>query len=420
VFRSTAPGPKISPQDRSELVHELDKIDSVLKKAGGIGRVRTKIDGPLPSAVRQRDKVKRRIQRSFGSLDSIEDHETALKKAFPNAVVDVMSLYGGSSEMTRAVGDQAGRVRKTEQEVLALLNEPQAVESMKGFIQGLLYKSLDDPDTAKSVGGIWMTGSNARFSAGVGPALVAPINSPINIYMNPNGIARLNNAFEDEAQALAASQVLLQEVRSHKQTRGTAQSGSSMAVSTFADSDPEVTAMNLAFHEWGHLTGFARSSESIDPNMQEAFQEWVKTGKGLPVNSTSKILENFSAELNAESSIFFEGMKDPQMAQEAKKFFAELGFSGVDVTNEAQVFSVYRALAVRSYYATLVAAMTEAQSAMLDDTTWNTIGKLGGYASSSREEALAEMVGLVDSVPDLASSLFKGVLSDPILSERMR
>ena len=418
---------EVALEERPFSQRTLDHFDARIKKVGGVGRPRGLADGPLPEAHTQRLIIKKKVEKKYGKIESVEDMESALKKAFPQAHVDLFKLYKFGRDTKGPTGRIQGADLGGEEGFFNTFGENSVgtMEALRGLTYGLLWKSMDDPENARRLGSIEMV-RNSSFHAAVGTGLVQPVDAPAAMWLSPEAIyleTQLLWGDDSTLGVIQQSAKVAEAMENRDRIKGT-DAANIGVTSALADSDIELYGMSIASHEWGHLAGAAVARDSIDDAVIDQMQEWVKTGvisdaKGAPMSMAE--MDGLTSSLKMSvAKLVGPVAKDPEAARKAKEFFATLGFSGVNPADPAQVSAVYRALAVRQAFGIMINHRAYSERQSISPKDWKKMDGISPYANYNAEEAIAELFAITEIAPDLAAAMFPGAYNLPEVKKRLR
>lgn len=388
----------------------LSNVDSELKELGGIGRVRTSDEGPLPEAVERLAEVRSAVEETFGKLETIEDYEAALQKGFPNAKIRLRVVLP-QDEVARLAGD----VKPLSKNPLESYGEDvdEIMKGFKGFMDGLLFKASNDLEAAGIVGAIEMADKDAPLHASVGLTLGNPSKTPVVITFNPNVTT---NGKMDAQDAYELSTAIRDDLKNRDSIKKNSDGNWTMGKWPVVDSDSNGDGAWTAFHEWAHLKGVQLAMADMDQTFMTGVQDWVKTGDG-----TAQWLNDFP-ELLAADGIVARGMaslKADKNPEEIQQWLAEMGFEGIDLSNQEQLRAVYRALAARVVLAAQSMQALDDRAAGMGDDGWKKIDFVGGYANVNHEEGIAEFLALAEMIPETTIAKAPDAVKLPQIRERM-
>lgn len=389
-------------------------LDTAIKQMGGVGRWRTKEEGPLPEVVSRMKSMEERVVVEHGRLESIEDFQAALRKSFPNANVSLDSLTGLDigDDMSVFTDNVRGKVFKDMNRLgnyYSKENPEAALDSIRGFSRALLVKALDDPETAKLVGRINLVKKDSPYTATAGIGYTNPLDTPITISFNPRmeviGSTMDQNGMNYGSNLLAISFARRDVDRGSPNARG-------RNTGTLNNSDVQANAAQSAFHEWGHAQGIRNSINSEDKDSIEPAQKWV--GDGQPYVGGEE-LQEWADWISAETSKL---VATPEQQRQAMRMFDSLGFKNVDMSDAATVNAIYRAMALRYVRSNRVFDDFSSRSESLSDEDWDYI-MISGYGNSDKEEALAEIIGMSEMAPELTKKMYPGFEDVELIKERI-
>ena len=381
------------------------EVKKLITDFGGVGPFRTKAEGPHPEAKKRMAQIDARITEEFGRLESLGDYENALQKAFPNAAVSLNTVLT-AADTGLEVWDEAARKRKfADPKNLGNYYDnkqpEEVIESLKGFSKALLDSSLDDPETAALVGRIALTGKKTPYSAAVMASAANPLATPLWISINPGGLVQGLES-TDDLKEIGSNRYAMQLAMADK-FRGSTMARGTMNQSV-GDSDAQTTAAQTAFHEWSHAKGFRLAIRDEDSEFIEKGQKWVTDG--LPFEGGEELQE-----MAEYVDYHMPEMEEPtpEHVKEALRLFGNLGYRNVDISDQATLRAIYRAMALRYVVNDQRATGLDALTARLPDKDWGSI-VVSGYGNSNAEEAVAEFYGLNAMMPEhVASKLSEGL-----------
>lgn len=370
---------KITKRVKRTLVDdELLSMDAGIKARGGIGRLRTKKDGPLPEAVKQKKFIAGIVQKNFGQLDTIPQMKAALSRAFPNAKIDLVNVVDESEY-------------KLDQPVFT----PEQIVGMKGYVSAILFKSLEDKNASSRVGAVGLNSGNNAGMVGFG--LASPATNPLKIYINPVSLGDSSDDYETINTGTAS---YLAQIRNFKKYKGSDQAHG-VSRRAITNSDAELNGMHVGLHEWTHVQDYSETLDDMAPLMP-IVQNWVASGKiDERKIAIRKVLERAQSFADDFRSVVLDDQN--QVRREAQQLFENLGFESISDSDRA--LAAVRAIAARS---SVAAVANEILASSLDekmsDAEWESISVLSGYSATDKSEALAELAASMALMPSMWSN----------------
>ena len=414
------------PAEPVPIDDELRILDGAIKRAGGIGRIRTREEGPLPEVTRRMDKVKRIIERKYGRLETVGDMEAALKKAFPNAEVNITAPAGDLDDAGVLAGVRLKPKAVTNREAVEAVGgrDERTLKTMRGVTMALLEKAQEDPATAARIGGIIPIQRSSDYFGIQGTGVVHSVNN--NIILGFNFAAAGENADNYTAVSTVSSRYLSQ-LRNIEKNQGT-KAAAGLTYESLTNSDPTGAGMYLAYHEWTHAAGVASVIDELPPSYFEAIKEYVTTGKTNPADAdgplSTMLIQAFMVDqdIRADVAKVIKSLgADPKAQESWKKVLSLWGYGNVDPNDEESMSKVLRAASVRISFAVGVDRILEKRvDAAISDDEWNQMAKVSGYANRSREEAVAEFLALQGLHPDFVLARFGKLLDNEEILKRLK
>ena len=337
--------------------------DQIQPERGPIrAKMRSRISTvPDVTAKSSTQRLLKRAEEKYGSFSTKESAEKALKRAFPNAEIDL----SGTKEMMDNLGTKNDEW-------------PVAVQS---FVGGILSIASLNSKTANQVSMIRYTSRDEDYQAQAGLTMLKPTQS--NLFLS----------FSDEIslsadQSFKITDQLNEELFTASSNPVIGKSGSSGAY-ILSGSDEKVYGMYIALHEWRHLSDMTKSMHENAP-IASGLQQWVTSGDDADIpDEVANIIESAREGVDA----FFESKGARAAAAEeisarVKKIYKKLGFNVKSTQSEE---AARRAVVARQAYAIhVVSEMDRWYASQLNTKDWKKFGKIGQYALSDRAEAVAE------------------------------
>ena len=415
VTKKAAQDSMSNPVSRSYFTMGADEIDSAIKRLGGVGRARTTIEGPLPAARRTMDHYDDRLEAKYGRLVTLADHEQALQSAFPNAKVSLSEVLVDDKTIEGIGANLGSRKFRSEESLSKYFDKDKSDHvpaAIRGFSKALLISADNDPDLAKQIGQVALLQKDVPSSAEAGVGVAVPLKSQIVISFNPSAVSEQMNLSEDRL--LLRSRHMAAQMDLKDQYMGT-DLAQGLSNHSLSDSDAEMFAAQIGFHEWAHVRGITETIDSEDKDFISKAQQWVKDGKPFSGG------ENLMSLTDEVFDAFEQAFPDvtPEHVQVAKRMFAALGYPDVDMSNQAELRAVYRALALRIHRANAIMDDFDARTESISVKDWRKFNGVSGYGNSHPEEGIAELFGLQSMHPDFAISSFRDAYSIPEVAKRM-
>lgn len=396
-----------------------------IKAIGGIGAVRTKEQGPLPRVATRGKIIHSRLERRFGTLDTMDDYDKALKRTFPNARFDSLAVAVKPTDAPDQENIASYQIlrRFSDEDALAQFYDPENPEqikaTIKGFYDAILESGLNDEKAAKRVGRVSLAPPKSNFLAMVGTSATNSIDAPITIHMNPKSTsdeARLS----ESAAVLGASMMMMRQLseRDEIKKRGM---GGNLFTTALTNGDTGLIGMATGFHEWSHVSGLSRAVDDIPTAEMDELKEWTRTGEVFPESlktglfSSPEMFDLWSQTMDSMVGIG----KDEANAPFAKRVARSLGFGEVDIGDQEAMTRVWRAYATRTAVAYRAMDMWDERVDKISEKDWQRMDTVSGYANVNREEALAELHSLYYMYPEHAATRYRRAIAHPEFVSRL-
>jgi hypothetical protein len=250
---------------------DVFKISAFLSRYAPFGGHRSKSDGAHPAL---RDLVSRHAkiaEEKFGPLDTLEQMETALKKAFPNADVGLTTALDLGGEVSKVSADQSFRF--TTPNFVAAIRQRAGIKHEEAREQLLriqraatktwLAMAVDRPDIAETMSYVGFGLGNPKKDPNYG-YITSDLRDDRKamVVLDPAMIA-LGAAYEPSETAVLSADLkyanlLTGNVPQDKETL----SSTSVGGLTW-DSDLEALVTGTLIHEMGHLAGYVEVAKSL-------------------------------------------------------------------------------------------------------------------------------------------------------------
>lgn len=388
----------------------LENVDADLVKLGGLGRFRTKQEGPRPEVVARMADITKSVEDAYGPLESLEQIEAALQKGFPNANVSLKSKVVATESFKRS----AGRVTSLNTEdPLAEYGQDssEALAMIRGFSKSILLKANEDPEAAALVGSIILNGPETREIASVGMSVGLSSNTPLQIAFSPS-LKEKGTASE----AMVYSAALKEDLERRDEVKKNADGNWSHGFGAFTNSDRESSAAWYGFHEWGHLKGMALAHETRSPEFMENVQKWVATGEEQPWMTAYPELTVADNRVRRTLQAVERGGK---LGESVANYVERLGFKNVDISDQEQLRAIYRAVAARNLLSIQLMDGLEERTRSLELKDWQEFDTISGYGNIDVEEGIAELMALNGIAPEVAKERYATALNIPAIKERL-
>lgn len=388
----------------------LEKIDADLIKLGGLGRFRTKQEGPRPEVVSRMADITKSVEDVYGPLETLKEIEAALQKGFPNAKVSLKEKVSPTESFKRS----AQKITPLNAEdPLAEFgpNSSEALAMMRGFSKSILFKANEDPQAAALVGSIVLNGPESRDIASVGMSVGLSSNTPLQISFSPSLKEKGTSP-----EAMAYSAALKDDLKRRDAVKKNADGNWSHGFGTFTNSDKESSAAWYGFHEWGHLKGLALAHETRTPEFMENIQKWVATGEE---QSWMTAYPELTVADNRVRRTLMAVEREGKLSEAVASYVERLGFQNVDISNQEQLRAIYRAVAARNLLSIQLMDALEERTRNLELKDWQEFDTISGYGNIDVEEGIAELMALNGIAPEVAKERYATALDIPAIKERL-